>query len=64
MPTGEKLFRFVSSLRMRGSFGNVTIRLEPGKVSHVKTETRRTWHYKNLPREDTARADAVSDRRA
>jgi hypothetical protein len=49
MPRGEKLFKFLASLMMRGFYGNVTIRLEAGKVTHVETETRRTWQYKDLP---------------
>ncbi len=41
MPRGEKLFRFLAALMMRGFYGSVTIRLEAGKVTHVETETRR-----------------------
>lgn len=30
------------------SYGKATIRSEGGKVTHVETETRRTWQYKDL----------------
>jgi len=49
MPTGEKLFRFLASLILREFYGMVTIRLERGKVTHVETETRRLWQYRDLP---------------
>lgn len=48
MPRGEKLFRFLASLILRGFYGTVTMRFEAGKVTHVETETRRTWPYKDL----------------
>ena len=49
MKTGEKLFKFLASLMLRGFYGTVTIRFESGKVTHVETETRRAWQYKDLP---------------
>ena len=51
MPRGEKLFRFLASLILREFYGTVTIRFEAGKVTHVETETRRVWQYKDLPEE-------------
>ena len=49
MPRGEKLFKFLASLMMRNFYGTVTIRLECGKLTHVETETRRVWRYRDLP---------------
>jgi len=51
MPRGEKLFKFLASLMLRRFYGIVTIRFEAGKVTHVETDTRRVWQYKNLPEE-------------
>lgn len=48
MPRGEKLFKFLASLMRRDFYGTVTIRLESGKVTHVTTETVRTWEYRDL----------------
>jgi hypothetical protein len=36
---------------LREFYGTVTIRFEAGKVTHVETETRRMWRYKDLPEE-------------
>ena len=49
MPNGERLFKFLASLMVRDFYGAVTIRFEHGKVTHVETETRRIWQYKDLP---------------
>ena len=49
MKTGEKLFHFLAKLILDRFYGSVTIRFEHGKVTHVETETRRAWEYKNLP---------------
>lgn len=62
MSRGEKLFRFLASLMMRGFFGTVTIRFEAGKVTHVETETRRTWEYKDLPEEGASAPGAARNR--
>ena len=51
MKTGEKLFRFLASLILREFYGTVIIRFEGGKVTHVETQTRRMWQYKDLPEE-------------
>ena len=51
MPRGEKLLKFLASLMLREFHGTVTIRMEAGKVTHVETETRRIWEYKDLPGE-------------
>ena len=51
MKKGEKLFRFPASLILREFYGSVTIKFDAGKVTHVETETRRTWQYKDLPEE-------------
>ena len=51
MPRGRKPFRFLASLMLRDFCGTVTIRFQRGKVTHVETETRRTWRYKDLPDE-------------
>ena len=48
MKKGEKLFKFLASLILREFYGTVTIRFEAGKVTHVATETRRTWRYCDL----------------
>ena len=49
MKTGEKLFHFLARLILDKFYGSVTIRFESGKVTHVETETRRMWQYKDLP---------------
>ena len=49
MPRGEKRFRFLADLMLREFYGQAGIRFEGGKVTHVETETRRTWQYKDLP---------------
>jgi hypothetical protein len=49
MSKGEKLFRFLASLMLDRFYGKVTIRFEAGKVTHVETETRCAWQYKELP---------------
>jgi len=49
MPRGEKLFRFLAGLMLDKFCGAVTIRFEAGKVTHVETETRRRWQYRDLP---------------
>ena len=51
MRRGEKLFKFLASLMLRDFYGSVIIRMEAGKVTHVETETRRTWRYGDLPKE-------------
>ena len=61
MKTGEKLFHFLARLILEKFYGSVTIRFESGKVTHVETETRRAWQYKDLPAAASARdgGDAV-----
>ena len=49
MKTGENIFRFLARMILDKFYGTVTIRLENGKVTHVETETRRMWQYKDLP---------------
>jgi len=49
MKTGGKLFRFLARLILDKFYGTVTIRFESGKVTHVETETKRMWQYKDLP---------------
>jgi len=49
MKTGEKLFHFLAGLVLERFYGTVTIRFEAGKVTHVETESRRMWQYKDLP---------------
>ena len=44
------------NLMLRDFYGSVTIGLEAGKVTHVETETRRTWRYGDLPEEMLAGA--------
>ena len=51
MPRREKLFRFLADLMLREFYGLVIIRFESGKVTHVETETRRTWRYRDPPEE-------------
>jgi len=49
MNPGERLFKFLAGLILEKFYGSVTIKFEQGKVTHVETETRRRWEYKNLP---------------
>lgn len=49
MKTGEKLFTFLARMILRKYYGTVTIRFEGGKVTHVETETKQMWTYKDLP---------------
>ena len=49
MKTGEKLFHFLAGLILAKFYGSVTIRFECGKVTHVETESRRAWQYKDIP---------------
>ena len=49
MLRGEKLFTFLASLILRKFYGTITIRFEGGKVTHVTTESRQTWQYRDLP---------------
>jgi hypothetical protein len=51
MPRGERLFKFLASLMLQHFYGTVTIRFECGKVTHVETETRQMWQYRDLPKE-------------
>ena len=46
---GGKPFNFPADLVLDRFYGTVTIRFEHGKVTHVETETRRAWQYKDLP---------------
>jgi len=57
MKTGEKLFHFLARLVMEKFYGSVTIKFEGGKVTHVETETRRLWQYKDLPEPSAGRLD-------
>ena len=61
MKVGEKIFRFLARLILDKFYGSVTIRFESGKVTHVETETRRMWQYRDLPAPTLARdgGDAV-----
>lgn len=54
MRPGEKLFRFLTGLILDRFFGSVTIKFEHGKVTHVETETRRHWEYRELPTAENA----------
>lgn len=62
MPRGEKLFRFLAALALEKSCGVGTIRCEHGKVTHVETETRRMWRYRDLPEEVATPPHCVPDR--
>lgn len=53
MKTGEKLFQFLRDLALDRFFGTVTIKYEHGRVTHVETETRRHWQYRDLPVRDS-----------
>ncbi len=67
MPRSEKLFRFLARLMLDKFYGTVTIRFESGKVTHVETETRRSWQYKHLPEQmsdDEARVKAYNLRKS
>ncbi|MHC4479592.1 MAG: hypothetical protein ACYS1C_01270 [Planctomycetota bacterium] len=41
-------------------YGTVTIRFEAGKVTHVETQTRRTWQYADLPEKHDPKAKVSS----
>jgi len=56
--TGEKLFHFLARLILEKFYGSVTIKFEAGKVTHVETETRRTWKYQDLPDQGETRNPA------
>lgn len=45
----DKIFTFLRRLFTERFYGTVTIKFECGKVTHVETETRRSWQYKDLP---------------
>ena len=60
MKVGEKLFHFLAMLILDKFYGSVTIRFEHGKVTHVETETKRMWQYKDLP--DDAGVARMADR--
>ena len=60
MRPGEKLFKFLARLILDQFYGSVTIRFEHGKVTHVETETRQHWEYKNLPVDHAADSLASS----
>ena len=49
MRPGERLFKFLARLILDGFYGSVTIKFEAGKVTHVETEARQHWQYKDLP---------------
>jgi len=51
MTVGEKLFKFLARLILDRLYGSVTIKFEAGKLTHVETETRRSWRYRDLPDE-------------
>ena len=53
MKVGEKLFHFLARLILDKFYGSVTIRFESGKVTHVETETRRLWQYRDLPDQES-----------
>ena len=54
MARGGKLPGLLASLILREFYGMVTIRFEAGKVTHVETETRRTWQCTEPPDETKA----------
>ena len=49
MKVGERLFKSLPRLMLDRFCGSVTIKFEAGKVTHVETETRRTWRRQGLP---------------
>ena len=49
MTACDKLLQFLRDLALDQFYGTVTIKFESGKVTHVETETRRHWQYKDLP---------------
>jgi len=46
---GEGLFNFLVGLALREFYGTITIGVDGGKASHVRTQTRRMWEHKDLP---------------
>ena len=51
MPRRETPFKFLARFMVDRFCGSVTIKLEAGKVTHVETETRQAWRYRDLPDE-------------
>lgn len=62
MQKGERLLKFRAGLILDRFYGTVTIRFESGKVTHVETETRPTWQYRDLS-EEVARAPGAARNR-
>ncbi|GAG00875.1 unnamed protein product, partial [marine sediment metagenome] len=59
MQRGERPFRLLANLMLRRFYGSVTIKFEAGKVTHVETETRRVWQYKDLPEETRSEPEGI-----
>ena len=64
MNPGEKLFKFLAGLILGRFYGSVTIKFEHGKVTHVETETRRHWQYRDLPSGFQTRSERQSQAEA
>jgi len=47
----EKPFRFLADSTLHDFYGVVIMRMAAVKVTHVETETRRSWQYKDMPEE-------------
>lgn len=62
MNTGERLFKFLAGLVLEKFYGSVTIKFEGGKVTHVETETRRRWEYRELPAPGSGNGDLSGPR--
>ena len=60
MRAGEKLLKFLARLILDKFYGSVTIRFENGKVTHVETETRRMWQYKDLPEQASGSSGTIT----
>jgi hypothetical protein len=60
MAGGKKPFRFIAGLMLDRFYGTVTMRFESANVTHVETETRRTWQYKGLPEPQESVAEVRS----
>jgi len=48
----EKLFGFLQRFFGRDFFGTITLRFESGKVTHVDVETKRSYRFRDIPREE------------
>jgi len=56
--TLKNLLLFLADAMMRRLHGTAMMRFQAGKVTHVTTETKRTWQYGDLPENQDSTAEA------